>query len=218
MDASSLVPHVSGRAEIVVPFAQSLPPINAMAEAPRRPSVLDNLEGALTRIAEDPRGSPLPRPSPSRGRAGRFRRRAADCAPDFFGVSPACRYGRCRGVEHVDDGVRDGGECSDTAGLAGTLDTPGGLSWSAVVSGRGRLFERSAQAHPERGLGGADDDYPFRGSVRPSSTASSAGSSPRASPIFALLLVRWRKGHDRNPHYQSSYGREPRPVRAAHHL
>jgi hypothetical protein len=36
--------------------------------------------------------------------------------------------------------------------------------------------------------------------------------------LRAFFLVYWRKGHDRNPHYQSDYGRERRLVRAARHL
>jgi len=41
--------HVSGRAELVAPFAQSLPPVNTMAEARRRPKAVLGFDLAFKR-------------------------------------------------------------------------------------------------------------------------------------------------------------------------
>src|SRR5271169_4190409 len=49
--------------------------------------------------------------------------RRADRAPDFFGGRWHVEMGDAEGCQRVDDGVHDGGECADIAGLARTLDT-----------------------------------------------------------------------------------------------
>src|SRR5215470_11367199 len=62
------------------------------------------------------------------------------------------------------------------------------LQCAAAPSGGG--FTPLSAADRTRLFSGiAGHHYPSRGSARPSSTASSAGSRPRASPIFALLVT-----------------------------